>query len=150
MYFNKEIETMPLKKMRELQLERLKWSIGHAYKNNAFYKKKFDDAGFHPDQFKSLDDMKRVPFLTKQDMRNNYPFGLFAMPMDKIVRVHSSSGTTGNATVVGLTKNDVGVFAEIVVAAWLPTAPRRRTSSVVYGYAFTGGISFIRPELPAR
>ena len=112
--FNREYEAMPLNKMRELQLERLKWSIGHAYKNNAFYRKKFDDAGFHPDQFKTLDDMKRVPFLTKQDMRDNYPFGLFAVPMDKVVRVHSSSGTTGNATVVGYTKKDVEMFAEVV------------------------------------
>jgi phenylacetate-CoA ligase len=142
MYFNKEIETMPLKKMRELQLERLKWSIGHAYKNNAFYHKKFDDAGFHPDQFKSLDDMKRVPFLTKQDMRNNYPFGLFAMPMDKIVRVHSSSGTTGNATVVGLTKNDVGVFAEVVARCLVGYgATEKDVIQVAYGYGlFTGGL----------
>ncbi len=142
MYFNKEIETMPLKKMRELQLERLKWSIGHAYKNNAFYHKKFDDAGFHPDQFRSLDDMKRVPFLTKQDMRNNYPFGLFAVPMDKVVRVHSSSGTTGNATVVGLTKNDVEVFAEVVARCLVGYgATEKDVIQVAYGYGlFTGGL----------
>jgi len=142
MYFNKEIETMPLNKMRELQLERLKWAISHAYNNNAFYRKKYDDAGFHPDQFKSLDDMKRVPFLTKQDMRNNYPFGLFAVPMEKVVRVHSSSGTTGNATVVGYTKKDVGIFAEVVarcLAAY--GATEKDVLQVAYGYGlFTGGL----------
>jgi phenylacetate-CoA ligase len=142
MYFNKEIETMPLKKMRELQLERLKWAVNHAYKNNAFYKKKYDDAGFNPDQLKTLDDMKRVPFLTKQDMRGNYPFGLFAMPMEKIVRVHSSSGTTGNATVVGLTKNDVEVFAEIVARCLVAYgATEKDVIQVAYGYGlFTGGL----------
>lgn len=142
MYFNKEIETMPLNKMRELQLERLKWAISHAYNNNAFYRKKYDAAGFHPDQFKSLDDMKRVPFLTKQDMRDNYPFGLFAVPMEKVVRVHSSSGTTGNATVVGYTKKDVGVFAEVVarcLAAY--GATEKDVIQVAYGYGlFTGGL----------
>ncbi|HOT43582.1 MAG TPA: phenylacetate--CoA ligase [Spirochaetota bacterium] len=142
MYFNKEIETMPLNKMRELQLERLKWAISHAYNNNAFYRKKYDAAGFHPDQFKSLDDMKRVPFLTKQDMRDNYPFGLFAVPQDKVVRVHSSSGTTGNATVVGYTKKDVGIFAECVarcLAAYGVT--EKDVLQVAYGYGlFTGGL----------
>ncbi len=142
MYFNKEIETMPLKKMRELQLERLRWATGHAYKNNAFYKKKYDDAGFHPDQLKTLDDMKRVPFLTKQDMRNNYPFGLFAMPMEKVVRVHSSSGTTGNATVVGYTKKDVEIFAECVARCLVAYgATEKDVIQVAYGYGlFTGGL----------
>jgi len=142
MYFNKEIETMPLKKMRELQLERLKWAVGHAYKNNAFYRKKFDQAGFNPEQLKSLDDMKRIPFLTKQDMRDNYPFGLFAVPMEKVVRVHSSSGTTGNATVVGYTRKDVDIFAEVVarcLAAY--GATEKDVIQVAYGYGlFTGGL----------
>ena len=142
MFFNKEYETMPLNKMRELQLERLKWSVGHAYKNNAFYKKKFDDAGFHPDQLKSLDDMRRIPFLVKQDMRDCYPFGLFAVPLDKVIRVHSSSGTTGNATVVGYTKNDIEIFAEVVarcLAAY--GATEKDVIQVAYGYGlFTGGL----------
>ncbi|HQO04205.1 MAG TPA: phenylacetate--CoA ligase, partial [Spirochaetota bacterium] len=98
--FNKEYEAMNESKMKEVQLERLRWSLRHAYENVPLYKKKFDEAGFHPDQFKSLDDMKRVPFLEKQNMRDNYPFGLFAVPLEKVARVHSSSGTTGNATVV--------------------------------------------------
>jgi phenylacetate-CoA ligase len=142
MYFNKEIETMPLKKMRELQLETLKWAVGHAYKNNAFYRKKYDEAGFKPEQLKSLDDMRRVPFLTKQDMRDNYPFGLFAVPMEKVVRVHSSSGTTGNATVVGYTKKDVDIFAEVVARCLVAYgATEKDVIQVAYGYGlFTGGL----------
>jgi phenylacetate-CoA ligase len=142
MFFNKEYETMPLNKMRELQLERLRWSIGHAYKNNAFYHKKFDAAGFHPDQLKSLSDMKRVPFLVKQDMRDNYPFGLFAVPLEKVVRVHSSSGTTGNATVVGYTKKDVDIFAEVVARCLVAYgATEKDVIQVAYGYGlFTGGL----------
>jgi phenylacetate-CoA ligase len=142
MYFNKEIETMPLKKMRELQLERLKWAVGHAYKNNAFYRKKYDEAGFKPEQLKSLDDMRRVPFLTKQDMRDTYPFGLFAVPMEKVVRVHSSSGTTGNATVVGYTKKDVDIFAEVVARCLVAYgATEKDVIQVAYGYGlFTGGL----------
>ncbi|MBN1533791.1 MAG: phenylacetate--CoA ligase [Spirochaetes bacterium] len=140
--FNKEFEAMPVNKMKELQLERLKWSIRHAYENNPFYRKKYDDAGFNPDQFKTLDDMRRVPFLTKQDMRGNYPFGLFAVPLSKVVRVHSSSGTTGNATVVGYTKGDVEVFAEVVarcLAAY--GATENDVIQVAYGYGlFTGGL----------
>jgi phenylacetate-CoA ligase len=133
---------MPLNKMRELQLERLKWSIGHAYNNNAFYKKKFDDAGFHPDQLKSLNDMRRVPFLVKQDMRDCYPFGLFAVPLDRVVRVHSSSGTTGNATVVGYTRNDVEIFAEVVARCLVAYgATENDVIQVAYGYGlFTGGL----------
>jgi len=140
--FNKEIESMTEKKMKELQLERLKWSVNHAYTNVPFYKKKYDEAGFHPDQLKSLDDMKRIPFLTKQDMRDNYPYGLFAVPLNRVVRVHSSSGTTGNATVVGYTKNDVNVFAEVVARCL--TAYGVTENDIIqnaYGYGlFTGGL----------
>ncbi len=140
--FNKEIETMPEKKMKELQLERLRWSVNHAYANVPFYKKKFDGAGFHPDQLKSLDDMRRIPFLTKQDMRDNYPYGLFAVPMNKVVRVHASSGTTGNSTVVGYTKNDVNVFAEVVARSLASYGVSDNDIiQVAYGYGlFTGGL----------
>ncbi len=140
--FNREYEAMPVQKMKELQLERLKWSISHAYNNVPFYKKKFDAAGFHPDQFKSLDDMRRIPFLTKQDMRDNYPYGLFAVPLSKIVRVHASSGTTGNATVVGYTRNDVNVFAEVVARSLVSYGVSENdVIQVAYGYGlFTGGL----------
>ena len=140
--FNKEYEAMPREKLKELQFERLKWSITHAYNNNEFYRKTFDDAGFHPDKFKSIDDMKHVPFLMKQDMRDNSPYGLFATPMDKVVRIHSSSGTTGNATVVGYTKNDIGVWSE-VMARTIGAAggSEKDIVQVAYGYGlFTGGL----------
>ncbi len=140
--FNRDFEAMPETKMKELQLERLKWSIRHAYDNVKFYQESYDKAGFHPDQFKSLDDMKRVPFLTKQNMRDNYPYGLFAVPLDKIVRIHSSSGTTGNATVVGYTKNDIEVFAEVVARCLgCYGATEKDVIQVAYGYGlFTGGL----------
>lgn len=140
--FNKEMETMPVNKMKELQTERLKWSLSHAYNNNKIYHDKFDKAGFHPDQFKSLEDMKRVPFLTKQEMRDAYPYGLFAVPLDKVVRVHSSSGTTGNATIGGLTKHDVDVFGEIVARAICAYGGSEKdVIQVAFGYGlFTGGL----------
>lgn len=140
--YSRDIETMPEKKMKELQLERLKWSVRHAYDNVPFYKKKYDEAGFHPDQLKSLDDMRRIPFLTKQDMRNNYPFGLFAVPLSKVVRVHASSGTTGNATVVGYTKNDIEVFAEVVARSLSAFGVTENDIiQIAYGYGlFTGGL----------
>ncbi len=140
--FNKEYESMSLKKCRELQLERLKWTIHHAYDNVPHYHKKFEDSGFHPDQLKTLDDMRRVPFLTKQDMRNCYPFGLFAVPMEKVIRLHSSSGTTGNATVVGYTRNDIDVFAEVVARSLAAYgASSSDIVQVAYGYGlFTGGL----------
>jgi phenylacetate-CoA ligase len=140
--YSRDIETMPEKKMKELQLERLKWSVKHAYNNVPFYKKKYDEAGFHPDQLKTLDDMRRIPFLTKQDMRDNYPYGLFAVPLNKVVRVHASSGTTGNATVVGYTKNDVEVFAEVVARSLSAYGVTENdVIQVAYGYGlFTGGL----------
>jgi len=140
--FNREIETMSESRMKDLQLERLKWSLRHAYDNVPFYKKSFDDAGFHPDQLKTLDDMRRVPFLTKQDMRDSYPYGLFAVPLNKVVRVHASSGTTGNATVVGYTKNDVEVFSEVVARSLgCYGVTDEDIVQNAYGYGlFTGGL----------
>jgi phenylacetate-CoA ligase len=140
--FNKEYEAMPIAKMKELQLERLRWSLSHAYDNVPFYRRKFDEAGFHPDQLKSLDDMRRVPFLTKQDMRDNYPYGLFAVPLDKVVRVHSSSGTTGNATVVGYSQKDIEVFSEVVARSLVSYGGSEKDIiQVAYGYGlFTGGL----------
>ena len=139
---NNEIEYMPIGKLKELQLERLKWSIRHAFVNVPFYRKKFEEANFHPDQFKSFDDMQRIPYLTKQDMRDNYPYGLFAVPLNKIIRVHASSGTTGNATVVGYTENDIKVFSELVARSLVSYGVTENDIiQVAYGYGlFTGGL----------
>ncbi len=140
--FQKEYETMPRRELRSLQLERLRWSVRNAYDNVESYRRHYDQAGFHPDQLKKLDDIRRVPFLTKEMMRENYPFGLFARPMEDVVRLHSSSGTTGNATVVGYTARDIEVFAEVVarcLAAYGGT--KKDVLQVAYGYGlFTGGL----------
>jgi len=140
--YNKEFEAMPVEKIKEFQLERLKWSLQHAYDNVKFYHDSFDKAGFHPDNMKSLDDMKRAPFLMKQDMRDNYPFGLFAVPLENVVRIHSSSGTTGNATVVGYTKNDIEIWAELIARSIACVGGSNKDIlQVAYGYGlFTGGL----------
>ena len=140
--FNKQYEAMEVKKLKELQLERLKWSLKHAYNNVPHYRQAFDKAKFNPDKFSSLDDLKHVPFLMKQDMRDNYPFGLFAVPMEKVVRIHSSSGTTGNATVVGYTKNDIEVWAEVMARTIVAAGGSEKDIiQVAYGYGlFTGGL----------
>ena len=136
------IEIASIDEIRALQLERLKWSLRHAYDNVPMYKKRFDDAGVHPDDLKTLSDLAKFPFTQKNDLRDNYPFGLFAVPRSEIIRVHASSGTTGKATVVGYTKNDIDVWAD-VVARSLRASGLRKGDMVhnAYGYGlFTGGL----------
>ena len=94
-----KIETVSIDELRSVQLERMKKTLQHAYKNSSVYKKKFDEAGVHPDDFKSLEDLAKFPFTTKKDLRDNYPFGMFAVPQEQIVRVHASSGYYGQPTV---------------------------------------------------
>ena len=101
------IEIASRDEITALQLKRLKWSLGHAYENVPLYRAKFDAAGVHPDDFTEMADLSKFPFTVKQDLRDNYPFGMFAVRRDEIVRVHASSGTTGKPTVVGYTKNDI-------------------------------------------
>ncbi len=140
--FSPELESMNPPRLKAIQLERLRWSLRHAYEHNPHYQKAFSDAGFHPDQLKSLDDLRRVPFLTKQEMRDHSPYGLFAVPMKDVVRVHSSSGTTGNATVVGYTRNDIELWATLM-ARTLAAAGGSSDDvlQVAYGYGlFTGGL----------
>jgi phenylacetate-CoA ligase len=136
------IETASLDELRSLQLERMKTSLHHAYDNTAAYRAKFDEHGIHPDDLKSLEDLARFPFTTKQDLRDNYPFGLFAVPMEQVVRIHASSGTTGKPTVVGYTQADIDVWADVVArsirAAGGTAADKVHVS---YGYGlFTGGL----------
>ena len=124
------------------QLERMKWSLKHAYENVPFYRKSFDDAGVHPDDLHSLSDLAKFPFTVKQDLRNNYPFGLFAVPREQIARIHASSGTTGQPTVVGYTKNDLSMWTTVVARCM--RASGLRPGDVLhnaYGYGlFTGGL----------
>ena len=108
------IETASRDEIAALQRERLAWTLRHAYANVPHYRAAFDRAGVHPDDFRSLDDIAKFPFTTKQDLRANYPFGMFAVPREKLVRVHASSGTTGKPTVVGYTAKDIETWAHVV------------------------------------
>ena len=142
MFFQKDAETMPRAKIREVQLERLRYTVRYCYENVPFYKKKLDDAGVAPDSIKTLDDIRRIPPTTKADLRDNYPFGLFAVPMKKIVRIHASSGTTGKPTVVGYTAHDLDMWSDCV--ARLCAAAGATADDIVqisFGYGmFTGAL----------
>src|ERR1700704_2204309 len=125
-----------------LQLRRMKWSLRHAYENVPHYKKSFDAAGVHPDDLKDLSDLRKFPFTSKHDLRANYPYGMFAVPMDKIVRIHASSGTTGKPTVVGYTKRDIRTWADVCARSIFASGGRRGMKiHNAYGYGlFTGGL----------
>ena len=114
MYWQQESECMDRKELEQLQLERLESTLNRVYLNVPFYRKKFDEAGFNPDDLRSLDDIRKLPFTVKNDLRDNYPYGLFAVPLREVVRVHASSGTTGMATVVGYTRNDIKTWSNLV------------------------------------
>ena len=136
------IETASRDEITALQLQRLQWSVRHTYDNVAPYRKRCEEAGVHPDDLQSLADLAKFPFMTKTDLRDNYPFGLFAVPRDKVARLHASSGTTGKSVVVGYTKNDLDNWAD-VVARSLRAAGVRAGDMVhnAYGYGmFTGGL----------
>jgi len=125
-----------------LQLERLRATLRHAYANNAGYTRKFDAAGVHPDQLRSLADLARFPFTTKADLREAYPFGFFSVPREQVARIHASSGTTGKPTVVGYTSNDIATWGNLVARSIRAAGGRRgMTVHVAYGYGlFTGGL----------
>jgi phenylacetate-CoA ligase len=125
-----------------LQLERLRWSLRHAYEGNPRYRAKFDSAGVHPDDLESLADLGRFPFTTKADLRDAYPFGFFAVPREQLARIHASSGTTGKPTVVGYTKSDIGTWAGLVARSIHAAGGRPgMLVHVAYGYGlFTGGL----------
>lgn len=136
------IERASRDEISALQLSRLKWSIRHAYDNVAAYRAKFDAAGVHPDDLKTLADLAKFPFTTKADLRDNYPFGLFAVPQEKIARIHASSGTTGKATVVGYTAKDIDTWADMVARSLRASGVRPGMKvHISYGYGlFTGGL----------
>lgn len=142
MFFQKEIETMNRKELETLQLERLKWTVDYCYKNVPFYTKKLDEAGVTADKIKSLSDIKYIPPTTKADLRDNYPFGLFAKPMREIVRIHASSGTTGKPTVVGYTKHDLDLWSDCVARlAMAAGATANDIVQISFGYGmFTGAL----------
>lgn len=135
------IETASVDELRDLQFNRLKTTLNNAYNNSPVYRKKFDEHGVHPDDLTCLADLSKFPFTTKADMRDNYPFGMFALPMEKIVRVHASSGTTGKPTVVGYSQNDIDTWANVVARSIYAAGGRPKDKvHVAYGYGlFTGG-----------
>ena len=128
--------------LEALQLERLRSTLLHAYANNANYARKFDAAGVHPDDLRTLADLARFPFTTKEDLRDAYPFGFFAVPREQVARIHASSGTTGKPTVVGYTKNDLAVWGNLVARSIRAAGGRAGMKvHVAYGYGlFTGGL----------
>ena len=136
------IEIASRDEIAALQLTRLKWSLRHAYDNVPHYAKSFDAAGVHPGDLKQLSDLKKFPFTVKKDLRDNYPFGMFAVPREKVARIHASSGTTGKPTVVGYTKQDLDVWAECMARSLRASGTRAGDIvHVAYGYGlFTGGL----------
>lgn len=136
------IEKASIDELRALQLKRMKWSLSHAYENVPFYKAGFDRQGVHPDDLRSLDDLVKFPFTLKKDLRDNYPFGMFAVPREQVVRVHASSGTTGKPTVVGYTQNDIDMWAEVMARSIRAAGGRPGDiCHISYGYGlFTGGL----------
>ena len=136
------IETASQDELRTLQLERLKWSLRHCYENIAYYRQAFDEAGVAPEDLNSLDDLAKFPFTTKADLRDNYPFGMFAVPRERVARIHASSGTTGRPTVVGYTARDIETWAHTMARSIRASGGRAGDRvHVAYGYGlFTGGL----------
>lgn len=136
------IETASRDEIASLQLERMKWSVRHAYDNVPHYKKSFDDHGVHPDDLNSLADLAKFPFTVKTDLRDNYPFGMFATPREEVVRIHASSGTTGQPTVVGYTSNDIAMWGHVIERSLRASGLRKGDLlHNAYGYGlFTGGL----------
>jgi phenylacetate-CoA ligase len=142
MIWNDDFETLPREAIESLQLKRLQQTVARVYATVPFYKKSFDKQGVKPEQIKSLDDLKRLPFTLKQDLRDNYPYGLFATPLEQIVRIHASSGTTGKPTVVGYTKRDIDTWSELMARSFMAAgANKGDLIHNAYGYGlFTGGL----------
>ncbi|MBC8567832.1 phenylacetate--CoA ligase [Mogibacterium sp. NSJ-24] len=142
MIWNKEIECADRETMRALQLKKLKETVKYEYDNVPYYRKKMDDAGVKPEDIESLDDIRKLPFITKEDIAANYPTGLFAKPMEEIVRIHASSGTTGKPKVAGYTRKDLEIWGECVARAMASAGQDSKSVvQVAYGYGlFTGGL----------
>ena len=141
-YWQPKLELMERKELEELQLQRLKSVVEKVYKNVPFYEKKFKQAGITPEDIKSLKDLAKLPTTKKQDLRDNYPFGLFAVPLEEVVRVHASSGTTGKPTVVGYTAKDIETWSDLMARDFVMVGVKKGDifqNAVNYGF-FTGGL----------
>ncbi len=142
-YWERE-ETLPPKELEELQLKRLRWTVRHVYENVPFYKKRLKEAGVHPEDIRKLEDVAKLPFTTKEDLRDNFPFGLFAVPKERIVRIHTSSGTSGKPKVVGYTARDLENWANMMARCLYMVGVRSHDifqNMVNYSF-FTGGLGF--------
>ena len=144
MYWDPSIEKMPLKDLKALQERRLRALVHLAYEYSPFYRRRFKEAGINPWDIRGLEDLTKLPFTKKQDLRDNYPFGMFAVPTSQIVRFHASSGTTGKPTVVGYTSNDINVWVESLCRSLIACGVSRNDiMQIAYGYGlFTGGLGF--------
>ncbi|MEM3478063.1 MAG: phenylacetate--CoA ligase, partial [Archaeoglobaceae archaeon] len=144
MFWNPSIERMPKKDLEKIQEKKLRALVSNAYNYSRFYRKRFDELGIKPEDVKSLDDVQKLPFTKKSDLRENYPFGMFAVPLSQIVRFHASSGTTGKPTLVGYTENDVKVWAESLCRGLVSCGVTHEDIiQIAYGYGlFTGGLGF--------
>jgi len=142
MIWNDDFETLPREALESLQLKRLQQTVEKVYATVPFYRDSFDKAGIKPSDIKSLDDLQRLPFTLKQDMRDSYPYGLFAVPLEQIVRIHASSGTTGKPTVVGYSRRDIDNWTELMARSFVAAGTHR--GDIIhnaYGYGlFTGGL----------
>jgi phenylacetate-CoA ligase len=143
-YWNENIETLPHEEIRKLQLQKLKEQVNYCYVNSSFYRKKFDSVGLKPEDINSLDDLKKIPFTVKADLKENYPYGMVAAHPDEIVEIHASSGTTGDPIVGAYTKNDMTVWQELMARSIYAAGGRPQdVIHVAYGYGlFTGGFGF--------
>jgi phenylacetate-CoA ligase len=144
MFWNKEIETLPKEKLRELQLKRIKEVVKYAYEHIPYYQKKFKEVGLNPEDIRTLEDIKYIPFTSKADLREVYPFGMFAVSLSEIVEIHSSSGTTGKPVVIGYTKEDIEVWKEVMARSLsMIGVTNKDIIQIAYGYGlFTGGLGF--------
>lgn len=142
MFWNRPVETMGPEQLADIQSGRLKELVGRVYNQVPFYREKIQQTGLLPEDVNSLEDLAKLPFIHKQDMRDNYPYGLFAVPLSEIVRLHASSGTTGRPTVVGYTKRDIGMWSEVMARSLTAAGVSRQSFvQIAYGYGlFTGGL----------
>lgn len=143
-YWNEKIETMPREDIKNYQFKKLKEQVNHCYNNSNFYRKKFDSVGLKPDDIRTLDDLQKIPFTVKSDLRDNYPFGMVTVKSDEIVEIHASSGTTGNPIIGSYTRGDMDVWQELMARSIYTTGGRQQdVIHIAYGYGlFTGGLGF--------
>jgi len=143
-YWSKKIETLPRVELKKYQLKKLKRMISYCYENSPFYRRKFNEAGLTPDQIKTIEDVKKIPFTVKNDLRDNYPLGMIAVNPDEIVEIHASSGTTGNPIIGPYTKKDLKTWQELMARSLYTAGVRKQdVVHIAYGYGlFTGGMGF--------